>query len=148
MLAQRRGDAGAAAFDAGARAYAALGLRTAHARVLLDKGAHLMGLARRDQALAVLDEGARIAAETRVSPLIEAYTAAQRAAGIKVTHRRPSGPLTERETQVAELAARGMTNRQIAAELHISLLTAETHVRNILRKCDLQSRAQLAVRVR
>lgn len=53
-------------------------------------------------------------------------------------------PLTARERQVAELIARGLSNREIAQELVISELTAETHVRNILRRLDLTTRAQVA----
>jgi DNA-binding CsgD family transcriptional regulator/tetratricopeptide (TPR) repeat protein len=142
------GRPGPAAFDAGAEAYAALGLRTAHAGALVDKCEHLLDLGERDRALSVLADGGRIAIETRAQPLIDAFAAIRAAAGVKAAMpRRPSGPLTDRETQVAQLAARGMTNKQIATELSISLLTAETHVRNILRKCELRSRTQLAEQV-
>ncbi len=51
--------------------------------------------------------------------------------------------LTPRERQVAELIARGRTNRQIADELVIALSTAERHVANILRKLQVSSRAQV-----
>lgn len=53
--------------------------------------------------------------------------------------------LTPRQRQVAALVARGLTNPQIAAELTISRLTAETHVRNILTALGASSRAQIAV---
>jgi hypothetical protein len=46
---------------------------------------------------------------------------------------------------VAQLVARGMTNRQIAQELVIAASTVERHVANILRKLDIRSRSQLAV---
>jgi non-specific serine/threonine protein kinase len=52
--------------------------------------------------------------------------------------------LTRREREVAELVARGLTNRQIASELHLSERTIENHVSNILRKLALASRAQVA----
>jgi len=52
--------------------------------------------------------------------------------------------LTWREQEVAALVARGLTNRRIAAELHISEHTAATHVRRILRKLGLRSRSELA----
>jgi non-specific serine/threonine protein kinase len=54
--------------------------------------------------------------------------------------------LTRREEEVAALAARGMTNRQIASELSISEHTAATHVGRVLRKLGLASRAGLAAR--
>jgi predicted ATPase/DNA-binding SARP family transcriptional activator/DNA-binding CsgD family transcriptional regulator len=56
---------------------------------------------------------------------------------------RPSEALTPRERGVAALVARGLTNRQIATELSISERTVHTHVRRILRKLGLGSRAQI-----
>ncbi|WP_067899545.1 protein kinase domain-containing protein [Nocardia vaccinii] len=52
--------------------------------------------------------------------------------------------LTKREWQVAELVARGMTNKQIAAKLVISQRTAQGHVEHILTKLGYTSRAQIA----
>ncbi len=52
--------------------------------------------------------------------------------------------LTKREHQVAELVARGLSNRQIAAKLMISLRTAQGHVEHILSKLGFTSRAQIA----
>jgi DNA-binding NarL/FixJ family response regulator len=52
--------------------------------------------------------------------------------------------LTAREREVARLLLRGMTNRQIGAELGITERTAETHVCRILAKLNLDSRAQFA----
>ena len=60
---------------------------------------------------------------------------------------RPTGgspALTERELEVAELVAKGMTDREIAAELVISQRTAESHVQHILTKLGFRSRAQIA----
>ena len=57
---------------------------------------------------------------------------------------RTSAPLTSRELAVAELVARGMSNRDIAAALAISLRTVQGHVENILRKLGFGSRAQVA----
>jgi non-specific serine/threonine protein kinase len=54
-------------------------------------------------------------------------------------------PLTEREREVANLVARGLTNRQIADALVISKQTADKHLGNILGKLGLASRAQVAV---
>jgi DNA-binding CsgD family transcriptional regulator len=58
----------------------------------------------------------------------------------------PAGPapLRERETQVAGLVAEGLSNRQIAARLLISEHTVDSHVRNILTKLGVGSRAQIA----
>jgi non-specific serine/threonine protein kinase len=52
--------------------------------------------------------------------------------------------LTKRERQVAELVARGLSNKQIAAKLVISQRTAQGHVENILSKLGFTSRTQIA----
>ena len=55
--------------------------------------------------------------------------------------------LTRREREVANLVARGLTNRQIAEELFVSERTVDHHVSNILKKLNLSSREQLASRL-
>ena len=53
-------------------------------------------------------------------------------------------PLSDRETQVARLVARGWTNRQIAGELHLSERTVEAHLRRILTRLGFSTRTPLA----
>jgi non-specific serine/threonine protein kinase len=53
-----------------------------------------------------------------------------------------STPLTRREQEVARLVARGLTNRQVAAQLSISEHTVATHIAKILKKLGLNSRSQ------
>jgi two-component system, NarL family, response regulator LiaR len=55
------------------------------------------------------------------------------------------GPLTRREREVAELIARGRSNKLIALELGIAEKTVKTHVGAILRKLDLTDRTQVAL---
>lgn len=55
--------------------------------------------------------------------------------------------LTRRQRDVAQFVAQGFSNREIAQQLSISPLTAETHVRNILMKLDVSSRTQIAILV-
>jgi predicted ATPase/DNA-binding SARP family transcriptional activator/DNA-binding CsgD family transcriptional regulator len=57
---------------------------------------------------------------------------------------RQSGTLTRREQEISVLVARGLTNRQIAAELVISEHTVATHIGKVLKKLKLHSRAQIA----
>jgi non-specific serine/threonine protein kinase len=52
--------------------------------------------------------------------------------------------LTNREAQIAALVARGLSNKEIAAQLVISQRTAEGHVERILNKLGFASRAQIA----
>jgi predicted ATPase/DNA-binding CsgD family transcriptional regulator len=56
----------------------------------------------------------------------------------------PMPGLTPREQQIAQLIARGLSNRAIAAELIISPATAARHVANIFSKLGVTSRAQVA----
>ncbi|OLT18323.1 DNA-binding response regulator [Pseudonocardia sp. CNS-139] len=53
--------------------------------------------------------------------------------------------LTGRERTILALVARGLSNRQIAAELYISERTARTHVSHVLTKLQLASRTQAAL---
>lgn len=53
-------------------------------------------------------------------------------------------PLSRRETEVAELVAIGMTNREIATKLFISERTVESHVEQIRNKLGFKSRSQVA----
>jgi DNA-binding NarL/FixJ family response regulator len=53
--------------------------------------------------------------------------------------------LTPRETQVLRLVAMGLSNREIADALEISVETVKEHVQNLLRKVDLADRTQAAV---
>jgi DNA-binding CsgD family transcriptional regulator len=61
--------------------------------------------------------------------------------------RRSSTLLTSSEQRVAELAASGMTNREVAAALFISPKTVESNLAKVYRKLDIRSRAELGNRM-
>lgn len=54
------------------------------------------------------------------------------------------GDLTHREEEVANLIAAGLSNADIARDLHMSVFTVKNHVRNILMKLQVQSRTEAA----
>jgi DNA-binding CsgD family transcriptional regulator len=62
--------------------------------------------------------------------------------------RRPHAPapagLSARELEVVRLVADGLANKAIAARLHLSVRTVESHVRHVLAKARLSNRTQLA----
>lgn len=55
-----------------------------------------------------------------------------------------SAGLTVRELEIARLITRGLSNRQIAAQLYISRRTVDAHVQHILAKLDVNARAQVS----
>jgi len=68
------------------------------------------------------------------------------ATGAKPRTRRPHAtePLTSQETRVALHAAKGMSNKEIAAALFLSPKTVEHHLSSVYRKRGFRSRAELA----
>lgn len=51
--------------------------------------------------------------------------------------------LTRREIDIISLLSKGMTNKEMALELNISIHTVETHRKNLMKKLDLKTSAQL-----
>jgi DNA-binding NarL/FixJ family response regulator len=57
----------------------------------------------------------------------------------------PYKPLSDREMEVLVCIVRGMSNKEIAAELFISQQTVKNHITSILRKCGVEDRTQAVV---
>jgi DNA-binding CsgD family transcriptional regulator len=89
------------------------------------------------QALAIFEElGAPLWAEKARAELA------------RISGRRAEGDeLTETEARVAELAAAGRSNKQIAAELFMGVSTVESHLSRVYRKLGVRSRAGLGSRL-
>jgi LuxR family maltose regulon positive regulatory protein len=57
-------------------------------------------------------------------------------------------PLSQRELEVLQLIAAGLSNREIAEELVVAVSTVKTHIRNVYGKLGVSSRTQALVRAR
>jgi DNA-binding NarL/FixJ family response regulator len=94
------------------------------------------------EARAALDEFQRLEAARQA----DAAAALLRSLGVRTaaTAKRSAGSLTNREAEVLELLAHGLSNVEISDRLYISRKTVEHHVGNILAKLGLRSRAEAA----
>jgi predicted ATPase/DNA-binding CsgD family transcriptional regulator len=92
---------------------------------------------------AAYDAGLRMSFDNAVAYALGAPTVPAEAAPAPAGGSVASG-LSTREIEVAQLVARGLTNKQIAATLVISLRTAESHVEHVLTKLGFTSRTQIA----
>jgi DNA-binding NarL/FixJ family response regulator len=61
----------------------------------------------------------------------------------KTTTRRNGGDLTVREREVEQLLAEGLSNKEVAAQLKVSVRTVENHRANIMRKLELTSFSEM-----
>jgi len=98
-------------------------------------------------ALSPVAAAAELRAEVRAGRMDDdAVRAVFSAAGHRVPHRRegPAG-LTEREVEVLRLAARGLTNKDIAGVLFISPKTVANHIEHIYAKIGASSRAMASL---
>ena len=59
--------------------------------------------------------------------------------------RQPIEPLTAREEEVMVTVARGLTNAEIASELHISLSTVKTHLASLMHKLGARNRVEIVM---
>ena len=64
--------------------------------------------------------------------------------GRRIAEKNALRPLTARERQLARLIATGLTNREIAAQLGLSVFTVRNEVGRILRKLKAKNRSQIA----
>jgi DNA-binding NarL/FixJ family response regulator len=116
------------------------------AYALLDLGAYLRRSGRRGEARARLLSALDLAHRCGAVPLAERARQELIAAGSRPRRASVTGvdSLTATERRVADLAAEGLANRQIAQHLFVTLPTIETHMRHVFQKLGISSRTQLA----
>ena len=117
-----------------------------HAKALVELGAMLRRTARRREARDPLRSGLELARSSGAASLAARAEEELRAAGASPRDVIRAGvdELTASERRVAQLAASGMTNKQIAQTLFVTVKTVETHLHRTYQKLDVSSRAQLA----
>ena len=115
------------------------------ARTLVEFGAALRRSGRRRDARQPLRLGLDLAQRCGAEALVVRAKNEAKTAGARPRRTALSGvdALTERERQVALLAARGFSNRQIADQLVVTVKTVEWHLGHSFRKLDVDSRERL-----
>lgn len=150
LVAAARGDreAAAAAFAAGLALDAASSRPFARGRLELAAGANLRRAGKRRAAADLLVQAAARLEELGAAPWALRCAREAEGCGLKPRPRtagRDRGrDLTAQERLVARLAAGGLTNREVGAELVISAKTVEHHLGRVYAKLGVRSRTELA----
>ncbi len=137
---QAAGQMAAAAAD-----YGHLGLRFDEARTLLALGRVQRRARRWGGARQALQDAA--AAFGQLGSPGWAAEAESELARVGARRPGPAGELTSAEKRVAELAAQGCSNQEIASTLHVTVSTVEAHLSRTYAKLGVRSRTQLAARL-
>jgi DNA-binding CsgD family transcriptional regulator len=129
---------------------AASGARLEHARGLVEFGAALRRANQRAAAREPLRTGLDLAYRCGATRLAQRATSELLAAGARPRRGAQTGleALTPSERRVAELAADGMSNPEIAQALFVTLNTVEGHLRHAYQKLSISSRGQLPAALR
>ena len=135
----------AATLQAALEALQATPDRLGQARVLIDLGGTHRAARQRSVAREPLLEGLALASRCGAHALERRARAELAAIGLRPrrVERAGADSLTPSERRVAELAAAGETNREIAQTLFVTEKTVETHLGRAFRKLDVTSRRQL-----
>ena len=142
-LAERSRDFDAA--DAGYADAASLhhpAMPLARAESLTDFGLFLIRRGQLARARPILAEAVQVADSCGATWHAERARVAWRRAGGRA-RATPAGELTPQEQAVADLARAGRTNKEIAAQLYVSVNTVETHLSHVYRKLGVNRRGQL-----
>jgi DNA-binding CsgD family transcriptional regulator len=133
-----------------AEVLARCGARLEQARALVEFGAALRRANQRTAAREPLRRGLDLAYRCGAGRLAQRATDELRATGARPRRASLTGleALTPSERRVAEFAAAGMSNPEIAQSIFVTLNTVEGHLRHVYRKLSVSSRAQLPAALR
>jgi DNA-binding CsgD family transcriptional regulator len=144
-LADSYTDDAAAELASAAGAYAQLGLEYEAGRTLLVLGRLQRRFNKRSAArMSLTTASATFDAIGCCGWAAEAITELSRVSGRRSA---ADGALTVSELRTAELAARGLSNKEIAGQLFVSVYTVEAHLSHAYAKLGIRTRAQLAARL-
>jgi DNA-binding NarL/FixJ family response regulator len=93
------------------------------------------------QAVHAAAGGDALIAPSITARLLEAFAGS----GPASSPAQPVAALTDREEQILATVARGRTNSEIAAELHISLSTVKSHIASLMAKLGARNRVEIAI---
>jgi DNA-binding CsgD family transcriptional regulator len=135
----------ASALTEAAEAFGSLGLRFDEGRTLLALGRGERRLKKWGVAGRTLERAAAVFDEIGSTGWTEqARSELERVGGRRP---KPPGTLTQTEQRVAGLAAEGLSNKEIAATLFVTMHTVEVHLSRAYKKLGIRSRSQLAGRL-
>jgi ATP/maltotriose-dependent transcriptional regulator MalT len=117
-----------------------------HALLSLDDGRRLRAAGNRPAAVAQLEKAHRLFSGLGADPYVQACATELAALQVTAATGSPAAllGLSRSELAVARLAATGLTNREVASQLYVSVKTVEYHLRNSYIKLDITSRRALA----
>jgi DNA-binding CsgD family transcriptional regulator/tetratricopeptide (TPR) repeat protein len=133
------------AFDAAHAIEAQVSMPFEHALLRLHHGRHLQQTDKPSAAIAALEGAHRLFSAMGADPYVQACS--EELATLRVTAATASPAtilgLSRAELAVARLVATGLTNREVAGQLYVSVKTVEYHLRNSYMKLDITSRREL-----
>jgi DNA-binding CsgD family transcriptional regulator len=112
----------------------------------LDDGRRLRTAGNQPAAVAQLEKAHRLFCDLGADPYVQACATELAALQVKAATESPAAllGLSRAELAVARLVATGLTNREVASQLYVSVKTVEYHLRNSYIKLDITSRRALA----
>lgn len=145
----RAGEPGGELLEESCAVLAGSPARLEYARSLVARGEHLVRSRRLRDGRDLLREAVELASESGARALSRRALAALRSGGGPPPRLLAHGvaALTPAQRRVAELAAAGMRNREIAEQLEIAEKTVETHLGRVYAALEIKSRWQLAERL-
>jgi DNA-binding CsgD family transcriptional regulator len=116
----------------------------------LDDGRRLRAVNDRAAAVGQLETAHRLFSELGADPYVQVCAGELAALQVKAATESPAAllGLSRAELAVARLVATGLTNREVASQLYVSVKTVEYHLRNSYIKLDITSRRSLAALLR